>query len=259
MSVIDSRFVASDDPRCDHFIFDLPPDMWSRPYEYAWAAEFVQSGAVVLDAACGICHPFKFYLSDAGADTYACDIDWRLEHPDLIRKDIADTFGQKWADQLPSRYFSAIHYAVAPLQRLPFPDQFFDTVFCISVLEHLNNVYNRRIPEAWRRRLGWLYIPCRLRCLLGWLYVGDVARTLYEFCRVLKPDGRIVLTFDYPYINLKDFNSLLFDVGLTYAAGYDEYLSSEALLSPKGTPGIGLYCFRAVLTAAGGGRRHAVT
>ena len=62
MSELISRFFTFDDPKLNKVILKLPESWWSRPYEYAWAKSFVEQDHVVLDAACGVCHPFKFYL-----------------------------------------------------------------------------------------------------------------------------------------------------------------------------------------------------
>ena len=59
-----TRFIRQSDPQTSKLIFKLPSTWWSRPYEYAWADKFVEPGDTVLDAACGIAHPFKFYLAD---------------------------------------------------------------------------------------------------------------------------------------------------------------------------------------------------
>jgi ubiquinone/menaquinone biosynthesis C-methylase UbiE len=52
-----------------------------------------------------------------------------------------------------------------------FPIHQFDIVYCISVLEHLRHV--------------------------------DQDLSLKEFARVIKPGGRVALTFDYPTVDLQ--------------------------------------------------------
>ena len=74
-------------------MFDLPSNWWSRKYEYPWAANFAGSEDTVLDAASGICHPFKFVLADKFRSVYASDIDPRILAPDSIVKDIEHIFG----------------------------------------------------------------------------------------------------------------------------------------------------------------------
>lgn len=61
-------------------------------------------------------------------------------------------------------YQSQVNYQVASGEQLPFPDASFDIVTCVSVLEHL--------------------AP------------GNDRLTLYEIARVLKPEGRLLITFD---------------------------------------------------------------
>jgi len=79
-------------------------------------------------------------------------------------------------------------------KRTPLDDDALDTLFCISVLEDIG----QKIPQA-----------------------------LTEFRRLIKPDGKIVLTFDVPYdtdkpckfypgVNLGDFIQVVEDVGLEF-------------------------------------------
>ena len=149
-----SRFFRYGDPRSDRFFFDLPPEWWSRPYEYLWASQFVDANQVVLDAASGICHPFKFYLLDHSRAVEACDIDDRIVMPTELLKDVAATFGEDAARTLDSRYVENIGFSKASLTLLPYKDDTFDRVFCISVLEHLNDAYNR-MAEAMGHSDAW--------------------------------------------------------------------------------------------------------
>lgn len=57
-------FFTTGDCHTKKFVFDLPEAWWSRHYEYEWAKQFCAGEDIALDAACGICHPFKFYLAD---------------------------------------------------------------------------------------------------------------------------------------------------------------------------------------------------
>lgn len=57
---------------------------WSRPYEYAWASHFVGADYVVLDAASGISHPFKWHLGQTCKETWALDIDPRIANINAI-------------------------------------------------------------------------------------------------------------------------------------------------------------------------------
>jgi len=208
----DSRFIIKTDPKKDCILYKLPRTWWSRSYEYAWASLFVKDYHVVLDSGCGISHPFKFYLSDQCKELYACDIDNRILSPEDILKDIENDFGKEVAKEFPEKYFNQINYIKADLKRLPFKSKKFDLIYCISVLEHL---------------------PYQ-----------DIKLSLEEFKRTLKDVGLIVLTFDYPSINLEDFRNIIAEVGLEFAGNVSFQLPKNAITSNIYSR---LYCFRAVL------------
>ncbi|MBP1965707.1 hypothetical protein [Paenibacillus aceris] len=46
-----SRFFKQSDPKEQDFVYPLPETWWSRPYEYAWCASFIESSDIILDAA----------------------------------------------------------------------------------------------------------------------------------------------------------------------------------------------------------------
>lgn len=213
MSIRDSRFIVHSDQRDDHFIFSLPATWNSRPYEYAWAKQFANPNHVVLDSACGICHPFKFYLADHCREVHACDLDNRILSKEAIHQEIEEVFGKAVADSLPTHYFEGIHYCRANLTYLPYTNQKFDTVFCISVLEHL---------EA-----------------------PIMVQAFQEFKRVLKDDGQIVLTFDYPLINLERLEQVMEEVGLQFSGGVSFDMPPDAVYSDLYSPR--LFFFRALL------------
>jgi len=68
-------------------------------------------------------------------------------------------------DPQPPAPLDAIQYICGELQQLPFAAESFDAVFCISVIEHLP--------------------------------VDAMPRALHELARVLKPEGRLLLTTDF--------------------------------------------------------------
>lgn len=146
-----STYFCNEDIHVKNFIFDLDPTWWSRPYEYPWASQFVESNDIVLDAACGICHPLKFYLSDYAREVYACDIDPRILQPEKILEEIEVVFGKNARMELPSKYLNKIHFSQASLLSLPYPDKKFDRIICISVIEHLNDIFNK-YPIFWSVR-----------------------------------------------------------------------------------------------------------
>lgn len=229
--ILTSRFFCTDDAAEQEFVFQLPIEWWSRKFEYPWAGQFSDTSAVVLDAACGIEHPLKFYLLDHCKRTYACDLNPGLTQPGAIKKITESTFNLLGKQAFPERYLQEIQYNLASLTALPYEDQMFDRVFCISVLEHLKDRFNRYPALRMLRPLG------------AWMR-QDIHDSLIEFKRVLKPYGLIVLTFDYPRINLNYLRWVVEDVGLRFAGNINFNLPHNALYCEEKN----LYCFRAVLT-----------
>ena len=204
-----SRFIYRSDPQTDTMVFKLRSTWWSRYYEYAWAASFVEPGTTVLDAASGISHPLKFFLADHCANVYACDIDERIIHADSIIQEIVDDLGQEAAHSIHPGYFDRIHFNHADLAQLPYPDGMFDTIFCISVLEHLDH--------------------------------PTLQSAIREFNRTLKNEGLIIMTFDYPQIDLTLLRTVIQQQGLSFYGSVDFTLPADAISA------YGLHCFRAVL------------
>ena len=226
----ESRFFTKADCSVSKLIFELPQVWWSRFYEYEWARQFCRTEDVVLDAACGLAHPLKFYLADHCREVHCCDADPRILDKGEILRDISETFGETVASQFPERYFSQIDFRQALVQALPYPDGYFDKVYCISVLEHLNDELNQ----------SELLTVNALT--LNMVNHREIYDSLREFRRVLKDDGLIILTFDYPSINLNYLINLAAQQGLTFAGPLDCRLPADALYSTLWN----LFCFRAV-------------
>lgn len=210
-----SRFITFNDPQLKKVILDLPQIWWSRPYEYAWASSFVNEDHVVLDAACGICHPFKFYLCNLCKKVYACDLDERLLSKNEIAADICKAFGQEGMNLL-LEYLDKPLLSRQDITNTSYTEAMFDRIICISVLEHLQE--------------------------------EELLKTLLEFKRLLKKEGLVVVTFDYPYLDIEMFNRMLEKSGLFYAGKVNFELSGNVLTTdifPE-FPG-GLYSFRALL------------
>lgn len=208
----DSRFIINTDPYKEKLIYKLPETWWSRGYEYAWAGNFVKHPHVVLDAGCGLTHPFKYFLADKCRELYACDIDERILFPEDTLKDIERDFGKEAAEEIKEKYLYRINFIKADLKYLPLDSQKFDLIYCISVLEHMT--------------------------------YEDIRKTLSEFKRVLNINGLIILTFDYPSIDLEHFKNIVEDVRLEFAGKLFLNLPNNALTSDVWGK---LYCFRAVL------------
>lgn len=204
-----SRFIQQSDASIKRGV--LPSTWWSRGREYKWATNFVGPDLVVLDAACGISHPFKFWLSEACKEVVACDFDDRVLSEEAILIDIANDFGPDAAKDIrDSGVLDRIALAQADITSLPYADGSFDRVFCISVLEHMT---------------------------------GEARfQAISEFARVLKPGGFAVLTFDVPPLSPAEL--ILLDERFEFAGGFDPELPSDALYTAMYG---GLRCFRAVL------------
>jgi SAM-dependent methyltransferase len=124
-------------------VFYLHP---SKRWEYPWALQRAGQlpGSRVLDAGCGG-SIFPVYLASIGMQTTACDV---VLPPGLDR--LNESF---------------IQYIQGDLTALPLADSIFDAIFCISVLEHLEE--------------------------------KGAVTALMELRRVLRPGGRLLLTTDY--------------------------------------------------------------
>ncbi|MFC4809287.1 class I SAM-dependent methyltransferase [Paenibacillus sp. GCM10023250] len=212
-----SRFFTERDPCPDEFVFPLPEPWRSRPYEYAWCAGFAEPGGVVLDAACGISHPFKFYLADRCGEAHACDWDPRIASETEVALDVVRDFGKGAAETLMrTASLGRLKLARASVAALPYPSDYFDAVFCISVLEHLSP--------------------------------SDFEAALREFYRTLKPRGKLVLTFDYPTVDLGRFRAAALGSGFAFAGAFDDALPADAVASDSQGR---LYCFRSLLLKPG--------
>lgn len=165
---------------------------WSRQWEYPFVLANLPedgTGARILDAGSG----YRFFtplLAKRGFEVDACDLDGSI--------------GPK-VDEVAARDDLPIEFTRQDLAKLTYPDDHFDFICCISVLEH------SRDPAA---------IVC-------------------EFRRCLKPGGKLLLTFDVSVDGLRDIPISaargllrLLDEELTPATPFvgGEYLD-EAVLS----------------------------
>ncbi len=100
--------------------YAIPPEWWSRLYEYPWAIRYAKPGMTVADMGCGWeQRPFKDMLSKVCHKVYAVDQHWeagKLTPHENMEFVIADF----------TQHIPAIQ------------DESLDTVFCISVLEELD-------------------------------------------------------------------------------------------------------------------------
>jgi len=146
----------------DHYKWVKDPlHQWSRQWEYPYVYQAVESAvtpgsrARVLDAGSGITF-FPYYLASTvkGSGVTCCDSDKGLQ-----------PLFERVTDPM-------VRFIAADLHSLPFEDDEFDVIYCISVLEHTRNY----------------------------------ARILEEFRRVLRPGGAFVLTFDIGLDGVSDIS-----------------------------------------------------
>lgn len=211
-----ARFFTVNDKKTNHFMFDLPDTWWSRKYEYEWVQNFVDKDDVVLDAASGVFHPLKYFLADNCKEVYSCDIDKDIEKTNL--DDVSDFVLNSYSisrEQLKvinkNSYFQKIHNKCCSITNLPYEDKKFDKIYCISVLEHLR--------------------------------YKDMYESFKEFKRVLKDDGQLILTFDYPDISLDYLQQVMNMLHLEFTGDVDFKLPDNAIYSDH----YNIYCFRAVV------------
>jgi SAM-dependent methyltransferase len=156
---------------------EIPLEWWSRGYEYEWAKQFVVKGHNVLDAGCGIEHPFKYYLADMGCKVTAVDKDEATK--DLKYKNT--TFLQSELKNLSSEL----------------PVNSFDTIFCISVLEHIKS---------------------SLKLILD------------GFNAILKNDGKVIITFDFPLLTPEELYEILLQTNLKFDGQFNFETSDKDLV-----------------------------
>lgn len=207
-----SRFILKSDPAVSTVAnIALPAWWWSRPYEYCWAAQFTGPNLVVLDAACGISHPFKWHLSNTCLSTWACDNDWRISHKDQILEDSKElgTEGYKTVTQYLSQ--SNAHLIQASITALPSSMPHFDRIFCISILEHLSP--------------------------------SDRQLALNEFSRMLMPNGLLILTCDFPQCSPEEIFKMADAAGLAPAGSVITNPPPEDALFNSA---VGLHVYRCV-------------
>lgn len=226
------RFFREDDEAARDFVFELPEHWWSRPFEYAWVSRFVEPEHVALDAACGISHPFKFYLSAKCREAHAFDSDPRIASLEAVIQEVRDDVSPEAARRLDPRTLERLHRRVAGLGEPTYPSDTFDRIFCISVLEELPDFTNR-LARAFPRAMSRI-----VHLLPG----GLILDSLSEFQRQLKPDGLIVLTFDYPTISLDYLFQAAARAGLVPAGEVSRSVPDRAIHHEEWE----LWCYRAV-------------
>jgi ubiquinone/menaquinone biosynthesis C-methylase UbiE len=139
---------------------EKPPYYASRSWEFPFAiiTGELHPGMKVADVGCGNT-PFTGYLAEAVGNKNVTGYD-----PDYIEDDSTEShshFGAKrsYIDKI------GINFYKEGITKMSAPDEYFDRVFCISVLEHIDDIEIKQ-------------------------------KGIAEMVRILKPGGKLILTFD---------------------------------------------------------------
>lgn len=151
--------------------------LWmTRAWEYPWALlnSHISSDTKILDVGSGL-SLFPLYLAQKSRNVDSVDTDERKMK--ILSPALADILKLK------------VNYFVDDALNLSAKDDTYDYVFCISVLEHLEEEVENGVPiNRHTNKLDRIAIR--------------------EFLRVIKPGGRVILTLDYASkdISLRSFD-----------------------------------------------------
>ena len=134
---------------------------WSRRWEFPWSFHAINA---LLETHTGSAH-----ILESGCGLTPLPFWLAAQGHQVIGIDLDPQYLNQWHDsQVPCRSRSgSTTFQVADMEQLPFDDQTFDLVYSVSALEH----------------------------------VTHPALAVKEMCRVVKPGGGIVLTFDVDIAN----------------------------------------------------------
>jgi 2-polyprenyl-3-methyl-5-hydroxy-6-metoxy-1,4-benzoquinol methylase len=120
-----------------------PDAEMAKLWENAWvmAHSDVRVGARVLDAG-GASTIFSFYLASKGCEVSVIDKDWYGQG--IIENAITVSQAMGWNMKITSGDIT---------QPLPYPEEYFDSVFCVCVLEHLSSEERQRTMHSLARCL----------------------------------------------------------------------------------------------------------
>ena len=187
-----------------------PFKLWSRRWEYPFAAQRVINYAERLGAgagAGGTNQPLKVLDAGSGVTYFPYFLCENLPQASVVCCDYNPSYRQMFDDINAARGKPAVSFIDAALQDLPLDEDSLDAICCISVLEHTDNY----------------------------------EEILKEFVRVLKPGGLFVLTFD---LSLDGRHTLRRDVAerllgsLTEKFRADEGIDVKGELARMSEPGI---------------------
>ncbi len=142
---------------------------WDNPWALSNAN--LSKGMKVLDSGSGR-GVFQFYLASKGIEVHANDISDLRSGSVKKFNNIFSKIGLKFDlnpykvhKKLNKKYGVDVNFEHCGTEKLPYPDDYFDRVFSISVIEHMPNEV--------------------------------IEKSIQEMERVLKPNGLFLLTFDY--------------------------------------------------------------
>ncbi|EFM09932.1 Methyltransferase type 11 [Paenibacillus curdlanolyticus YK9] len=190
------------------FAFKVPAAWWTRSEEWAWSGLFVHPHRVVLDSS----------LSRGIIRSNQTDYETR-HNPRIVS--LQSVFEHMQHEEEPALDAAAIQerlerdalrFIRSDITRLPYDDEKFDTVFCLSVIERLEQ--------------------------------ADAREALLEFRRTLKTGGLLVLTFDELTPDLPQITRSVRDCGYSFAGEYESAWTSDG----SGSENVQgrLYAFRAI-------------
>jgi ubiquinone/menaquinone biosynthesis C-methylase UbiE len=205
-----NRYFTYDDESIDEMIYPLDENFfWSRRFEYIWALNKVKETDVVLDSCTGVYHPFKYTLVNKCKEVYALDV------RDLSYENLNKVTQIQFKTELDKFLYDKVKFNQASIVDMPYEDEFFDVIFAISCLEHLEE--------------------------------DKIIKGLKEFKRTLKEDGKIYVTLDYPTITPTKFIELTREAGLVVDGKCDWKLDEDKCISSVYFGEPRLYCFSIVL------------
>lgn len=209
-----NRFFTYSDEKIDKLIYPLDKDFfWSRLYEYKFCLDQIKKDKIVGDFCCGDSHPFKFALTNITDKVYACDLE-DLSY-DNLNKETQSRFGV----ELDKDLYDKVNFTQCNITSLPYSDKFFNLIFVISSLEHMDE--------------------------------ETILKGLKECKRTLKDNGKIILTVDFPTLMPRKLINLVLQSGLKIDGEYNyslpedtpnnNYIYSDYFGEPR------LYCYSMVL------------
>ena len=132
-----------------------PLHNWSRQWEYPFVFNCIRSTTgdknnplAILDAGSGVTF-FPYFIQHAYNATHVHTCDRDASYTEVF-------------DRIYAGVDKKVTFSCTEIQRTGYEDNFFDLVYCISVLEH----------------------------------TADYAATIAEFLRITKPHGKLIVTFD---------------------------------------------------------------